>query len=144
MCERLYKNRTPILTVFNNISVTKPAQAWNLEMAASEWLIIDELVTLLKPLQCATTVFCSSSEITISLVPSNTRHHRQSPGRRYFEWKSRPHIEVHIFVNLLLGASIWNHRLIRKLTYIEFSRSSSQGIDSRIMRNGENKNKRFY
>ncbi|XP_011686386.1 PREDICTED: zinc finger BED domain-containing protein 1-like [Wasmannia auropunctata] len=68
MCERLYKNRTPILAVLNNNSVTKPVQARNLEMTASEWSIINELVSLLKPLQCATTIFCSSSEVTISLV----------------------------------------------------------------------------
>ncbi|XP_024883679.1 zinc finger BED domain-containing protein 1-like, partial [Temnothorax curvispinosus] len=68
MCELLQKNRTPILAVLNDTSITKPRQAQNLEITAIEWLTIEKLVTLLKPLQCATTVFCSSSEVTISLV----------------------------------------------------------------------------
>lgn len=68
MCERLQNNKTPILAVLNNTSITKLRQAQNLEITAIGWLIIEKLVTLLKPLQCATTIFCSSSEVTISLV----------------------------------------------------------------------------
>lgn len=68
MCERLHKNKTPILAVLNDTSVTKSTQAQNLEIASTEWSIIEQLITILKPLQCATIVLCSSSEVTISSV----------------------------------------------------------------------------
>lgn len=73
MCEGLHKNKTPILAVLNDTSVTKPTHAQNLEIASTEWSIIEQLITILKPLQCATTVLCSSLEVTISSVHPVTR-----------------------------------------------------------------------
>lgn len=66
MCESVIKNRAPITLVLSDREITKPDTARKLEI--SEWSDMENMVSLLKPFQVATTVLCSEKNVTISMV----------------------------------------------------------------------------
>lgn len=68
MLERLYILRTGITAALGDRSIFKSSIAAKLEMCEVEWLKISDLVTVLCPLQQATTVLCADKKITLSLV----------------------------------------------------------------------------
>lgn len=68
MIERLLSNRCAVTNVLTDRAITKSAVAERLEISEREWLNLEKLAKLLKPLQVATTVFCSDSHSPISIV----------------------------------------------------------------------------
>jgi len=68
MLERLYINRAPITNVLADRNITASNIAQKLEITESEWLIIEKLLVLLKPLQALTTLFCGELESSVSMV----------------------------------------------------------------------------
>lgn len=68
MFESLIRNRSAISSVLANRSITKLVQAQSLEISESEWIQIESLVKLLKPFKVATTVLCSETKVTMSMV----------------------------------------------------------------------------
>jgi len=67
MLNRLYTNRCAISNVLVDRTVTKSAMAEQFEIVG-DWMNIETLVTLLKPLQIITTVFSSEKHSLISMV----------------------------------------------------------------------------
>lgn len=68
MIERLLTNRRAVMNVLTDRAYTKPAVAQRLEVTETEWLSLEKLQQILKPLQVATTVLCSDSHSPISMV----------------------------------------------------------------------------
>ncbi|KOC62788.1 Zinc finger BED domain-containing protein 1, partial [Habropoda laboriosa] len=68
MCERLIYNRTPIMSVSIDRTITKLNIALKLDMSEHHWAIMNDIITVLKSLDVATTTLCSENEVTISLV----------------------------------------------------------------------------
>lgn len=68
MLERLHILRSGITAALSDRSIFKSSIAAKLEMCEDEWLKISDLVTVLHPLQQATTVLCADKTITLSLV----------------------------------------------------------------------------
>lgn len=68
MLKRLYLNRTPILNVLSDRTMTVVSIAQNLEISEYEWLIIEKVLVLLKPLQALTTLFSGELESSVSMV----------------------------------------------------------------------------
>ncbi|RLU25470.1 hypothetical protein DMN91_002148 [Ooceraea biroi] len=81
MLERLIANRLPISNVLTDRNVTTSIVARKLEITEVQWVQMEELVNLLRPLQMATTVFCgdnySPASIVRPLIWKIVRHHMQ-------------------------------------------------------------------
>lgn len=68
MLNRLYTNRCAISNVLADRTITKSAMAKKFEIVESDWMNIETLVTLLKPLQIITTVLSSEKHSPVSMV----------------------------------------------------------------------------
>lgn len=68
MLERLYLNRTPIMNVLSNRTITVSSMVQKLEISESEWSVIEKLLVLLKPLQALTTLLSGELESSVSMV----------------------------------------------------------------------------
>lgn len=68
MLDRLYANRCAVSNVLADRTVTKSAIAKKLEIVECDWMNIETLVTLLKPLQIITTVLSSEKHSPVSMV----------------------------------------------------------------------------
>lgn len=68
MLDRLLQNRTAILNVLTDRTVTSLYIAQKLEITESQWLKIEILVSLLKPLFIVTNLFCSENHSPASMV----------------------------------------------------------------------------
>jgi len=68
MLDRFYANRCAISNVLADRKLTKSAMAKKLEMVECDWMNIETLVTLLKPLQIITTVLSSEKYSPVSMV----------------------------------------------------------------------------
>lgn len=68
MCETFLRNRTPVFAVLSDRSITTADMAVKQRMSELGWLVLEEMITLLKPLQAATKVFCSENKVTLSAV----------------------------------------------------------------------------
>lgn len=68
MLERLYLNRTPIMNVLSDRTMTASSIAQKLEISESEWSVIEKLLVLLKPLQALTTLLSGELESSASMV----------------------------------------------------------------------------
>jgi len=68
MIERLLELRPSLVAVIADRNIFDGRTAQKLEIFEDEWLKLNAIVSLLKPLESATTVLCSESKITISLV----------------------------------------------------------------------------
>lgn len=67
MCESLFKNRGPITLVLSDRNITKPSIAKNLELTEEDWTNMENMMKVLKLFQ-VTTIFCSESQVTLSMV----------------------------------------------------------------------------
>ncbi len=67
MLERLAEQRVAIYTVIHDPAFTKP-QHWHLDLKDSQWDLLSQMVSVLKPLQIATTVFSSDLNISCSII----------------------------------------------------------------------------
>ncbi|EZA58223.1 Zinc finger BED domain-containing protein [Ooceraea biroi] len=68
MLERLLQNRISVMNVLTDRRSTTTSVAESLEISEREWSLIEALVTLLKPLQMATTVLCGDNSSPTSMV----------------------------------------------------------------------------
>ncbi|XP_071579132.1 E3 SUMO-protein ligase ZBED1-like [Temnothorax nylanderi] len=68
MLERLLQNRIPVMNVLTDRRSTTASVAESLEISEREWTLIEALLTLLKPLQLATTVLCGDNSSPVSMV----------------------------------------------------------------------------
>lgn len=68
MLDRLLKNRRPILNVLTDREITSLYIAQKLKITESQWLKIEILVSLLKPLYIVTNIFCSENHSPVSMV----------------------------------------------------------------------------
>lgn len=68
MCETFLRNRTPVFAVLSDRTITNADMAVKQRMSELDWLVLEEMITLLKPLQAATKVFCSENKVTLSAV----------------------------------------------------------------------------
>lgn len=68
MLDCLLQNRNPILNVLTDRTVTSLYIAQKLEITESQWLNIEILVCLLKPLYIVTNIFCSENHSPASMV----------------------------------------------------------------------------
>lgn len=68
MLDRLLQNRVPVENVLANRKIVSRSTAEQLEITEREWTFISELISVLKPLQVATTVLCGNSHTPISMV----------------------------------------------------------------------------
>lgn len=68
MLERLIKNRIPVETVLSNRTITSATIAQKLEISEYEWLLMENIITVLKPLQMATTFLCHDHMSPISMT----------------------------------------------------------------------------
>jgi hypothetical protein len=68
MLDRLLINRIPVMNVLNDRTKTTTATAHRLEIFELEWMLIEELVKILKPLQVITTLVCSNTHSPVSMV----------------------------------------------------------------------------
>lgn len=68
MLDRLYSNRAPIMNVLADRNTTAVSIAQKLEISESEWLTIEKLILLLKPLEALTTIFCGELQSPVSMV----------------------------------------------------------------------------
>jgi len=68
MLDRLYQNRCPVSNVFADRTVTTAAMAQKFEVTENQWICIETIVKLLKPLQVITTIFCGEKYCSISMV----------------------------------------------------------------------------
>ncbi|CAI6357053.1 unnamed protein product [Macrosiphum euphorbiae] len=64
--QKLNLPKLTLLQYYRNITASNIAQ--KLEITESEWLIIEKLLVLLKPLQALTTLFCGELESSVSMV----------------------------------------------------------------------------
>jgi len=69
MLERLYINRILIINVIADRIITAASIVRKLEISESEWLIIEKLLVLLKPLQALTILLSGELETSVSMVP---------------------------------------------------------------------------
>ena len=67
LLERLAEQRVVIYAVIHDTSFTKPEHRY-LDLKDTQWELISQLVTVLKPLQLATTVFSSDSNVSCSII----------------------------------------------------------------------------
>lgn len=68
MLERLRDQKPAIEQVLNDDNITTVHRAISLEITGNEWRLINDLVVVLKPLQVSTTVLCSETTVTSSMV----------------------------------------------------------------------------
>lgn len=68
MLERLAELRAGITTALSDRKIFTSSIAAKLELCEHDWVQIELLVEVLRPLQQATTVLCSDTSITISLI----------------------------------------------------------------------------
>jgi len=68
MLDRLLQNKTSILNVLTDRTITSLYIAQKLEITESQWLKIEILVSLLKPLYIVTNLFCSENHSPASIV----------------------------------------------------------------------------
>jgi len=68
MLDRILKNRSPVSNVLADRTVTSFYIAQKLEITESQWLKIENLISLLKPLYVVTNVFCSENHSPASMV----------------------------------------------------------------------------
>lgn len=68
MIDRLLQKRTLVLNVLTDRTVTSLNIAQKLEITESQWLKIENLVSLLKPLYIVTNLFCSEHHSPASMV----------------------------------------------------------------------------
>ncbi|XP_058799068.1 E3 SUMO-protein ligase ZBED1-like [Phymastichus coffea] len=68
MFESLVQNKTPISAVLADRQVTKRDVTQKLEITESNWVDMEKLLVMLKAFQVATTIFCSQTDVTISVV----------------------------------------------------------------------------
>ena len=68
MMDRLIEQRLPIYAVLSDESVTKKKDAATIDMADSNWKVVENIVTALKPFYKATTALCSEQYPTLSSV----------------------------------------------------------------------------
>ncbi|XP_012145951.2 E3 SUMO-protein ligase ZBED1-like isoform X1 [Megachile rotundata] len=68
MCEQLVSNRNAIVAVLTDRTITNLKTALKLELSDHHWSIMNDIITVLKPLQIASTTLCSENSVTISLV----------------------------------------------------------------------------
>ena len=67
MLDRLAEQRVAIYAVIHDHAITKP-QHRHLDLKDDQWELLSQLVTVLKPLQMATTVFSSDINVSCSIV----------------------------------------------------------------------------
>lgn len=60
MLESLQKNRTAVVSVISDRSITNAKVAKRLEFTEEDWTLIEKLIPALQPLQLATEVFCDA------------------------------------------------------------------------------------
>lgn len=68
MLESLVQNKAPISAVLADRQVTKADVAQRLEILERDWENMEKLLPILKPFDITTTLFCSQSDVTISIV----------------------------------------------------------------------------
>lgn len=68
MLDHLLKNRSPVSNVLADRTITSLYIAQKLEITESQWLRIENLVSLLKPLYIVTNLFCSENNSPASMV----------------------------------------------------------------------------
>lgn len=68
MLERLHEQRIPVQSVLADETVTKPSVKKSLEMRASHWELIEQLIAVLSPLAKATTVMCGELHVGLSFI----------------------------------------------------------------------------
>lgn len=68
MCDNLWRNRSAVCGVLTDRAYTNSATALKLEISEHDWLVMEEMLVLLKPLQVATKIFSSENKITLSAV----------------------------------------------------------------------------
>ncbi|KOC63914.1 Zinc finger BED domain-containing protein 1 [Habropoda laboriosa] len=72
MCERLIYNRTAIMSVLTDRTITKLNIAAKLDMSEHHWAIINDIITVLKPLDEVTTTLCS---LVLPIIHSIINNH---------------------------------------------------------------------
>ena len=68
MLERLNEQRIPVQAVLEDETVTKPATKKKLQMRASQWELIQQLLPVLRPLAKATTIMCAELHVGLSFI----------------------------------------------------------------------------
>ncbi|XP_026828422.1 zinc finger BED domain-containing protein 1 [Ooceraea biroi] len=68
MLERLIQNRIPVETVLSNRTVTSSAVAQKLEVSEYDWILMENLIKVLKLLQMAITFLCSDTMSPTSIT----------------------------------------------------------------------------
>lgn len=68
MLDRLFINRSVILSVLTDRSITTSEISRKLEISENQWYIIEILISLLKPLYILTTVLCKENHSPVSMV----------------------------------------------------------------------------
>lgn len=68
MLERIFKNKCPISNVIADRSITTTHVAQKLEISERQWLKIENLVVLLKPLRVVTALLCGEKHSPTSMV----------------------------------------------------------------------------
>ena len=67
MLERLAKQRVAIYAVMHHATITK-AEHKHLDLKEDQWELLSQMVTALKPLQMATTVFGLEQNVSCSII----------------------------------------------------------------------------
>jgi len=68
MMDCLYTNRCAVSNVLADRTVTKLVMAKKMEIVECDWMNIEMLITLLKPLQIITTILSSEKHSPVSMV----------------------------------------------------------------------------
>lgn len=66
--ERLHEHRIPVQSVLADETVMKPAVKKSLEMRASHWELIEQLIAVLSPLAKATKVMCGELHVGLFFI----------------------------------------------------------------------------
>ena len=68
MIERLITNRSAVMNVLMDRSITNCTTAQTLEISEIEWTMMESLAIVLKPFQVANTVLCADTQASTSMV----------------------------------------------------------------------------
>ncbi|XP_036958711.1 uncharacterized protein LOC119022208 [Acanthopagrus latus] len=68
MLERLHEQRIPVQAVLEDETVTKSTARKALSMRASQWELIQQILTVLRPLAKAATIMCGETQVRLSFI----------------------------------------------------------------------------
>ena len=66
--DRLVEQRWPVTATLSDPAITQRSKHY-LDLKAEQWSLLEELTTVLKPFEMATTFMSGESYVTISVVP---------------------------------------------------------------------------